>query len=78
MATDKIQQMREWVEQLNQAADAYYNGQGELLTDYEWDARFDQLKRLEEELFCPIHPPIKFLPIISAGQKRRMSFQPFH
>ena len=37
------------VDQLNTASDAYYNGREELMTDYEWDAAFDKLKRLEEE-----------------------------
>ena len=41
--------MRTLVDQLNRAADAYYNGKGELMTDYEWDSRFDQLRELEEE-----------------------------
>ena len=46
---DKMILMRSLVEQLNQASDVYYNGKGELMTDYEWDAKFDQLKKLEEE-----------------------------
>ena len=37
------------VNQLNAASDAYYNGRDELMTDYEWDAAFDKLKKLEEE-----------------------------
>ena len=40
--------MEQLVEELNRASDAYYNGRQELMTDYEWDARFDELKRLEE------------------------------
>lgn len=46
---EKLLQMKSLVEKLNQASDSYYNGKGELMTDYEWDALFDQLKRLEEE-----------------------------
>ena len=46
---DRLQEMREMVRRLNEAADAYYNGRGELMTDYEWDALFDRLKKLEEE-----------------------------
>ena len=49
MAEDKLRKMRELVDLLNRAADAYYNGQGELMTDYEWDAMFDQVKQLETE-----------------------------
>ena len=46
---EKLLQMKSLVERLNRASDSYYNGKGELMTDYEWDALFDQLKRLEEE-----------------------------
>lgn len=46
---EKLLQMKSLVERLNQASDSYYNGKGEIMTDYEWDALFDQLKRLEEE-----------------------------
>lgn len=49
MAEDKLRKMRELVDILNEAADAYYNGQGERMSDYEWDAMFDQLKQLEIE-----------------------------
>ena len=31
--------MRQWVDKLNQASEAYYNGKGELMSDYEWDRR---------------------------------------
>ena len=40
--------MKELVRRLNEAADAYYNGRGELMTDFEWDRLFDELKALEE------------------------------
>lgn len=43
----RIIQMRQWIDQLNAASDAYYNGKAELMTDYEWDAVFDQLKAME-------------------------------
>ena len=43
-----LERMRQLVEQLNEASNAYYNGQAEILTDYEWDAKFDELKKLEE------------------------------
>ena len=49
MTDNKIQRMQQLVRELNEASDAYYNGQSELMTDYEWDARFDELKRLETE-----------------------------
>ena len=41
--------MRQWVDKLNLASEAYYNGKGELMSDYEWDALFDRLKLMEEE-----------------------------
>ena len=47
---EKEQLMKEYVSRLNEASDAYYNGRTELMTDYEWDAMFDALKKLEEEL----------------------------
>lgn len=49
MSNDKIKEMEELVGKLNEASDAYYNGRGELMTDYEWDANFDRLKKLEQE-----------------------------
>lgn len=43
-----LERMKQLVEQLNEGSNAYYNGQAEILTDYEWDAKFDELKKLEE------------------------------
>lgn len=45
----KMDEMQALVSKLNAASDAYYNGRGELMTDYEWDAGFDRLKTLERE-----------------------------
>ena len=49
MEQEKLNLMRTWVAQLNDAAAAYYNGLGEKMTDFEWDALFDRLKALETE-----------------------------
>ncbi len=49
MSETKVERMRQLVAQLNAASDAYYNGQAEQLTDYEWDALFDEVQRLERE-----------------------------
>lgn len=49
MQENQLKVMQALVERLNQASDAYYNGQGELMSDHEWDATFDELKKLEEE-----------------------------
>ncbi|MES4920446.1 NAD-dependent DNA ligase LigA [Hoylesella timonensis] len=44
---DIQQRMRKLVDKLNLASDNYYGGKPELMTDYEWDALFDELKQLE-------------------------------
>lgn len=49
MTDDKTLRMQQLVRELNEASDAYYNGRTERMTDYEWDARFDELRRLEQE-----------------------------
>ncbi|MDE5909149.1 MAG: NAD-dependent DNA ligase LigA [Lachnospiraceae bacterium] len=37
------------VRQLNEASEAYYNGKEEIMSNYEWDALFDELVSLEKE-----------------------------
>lgn len=49
MTDNKVEQMRELIASLNKASEAYYGGKAESMTDFEWDAMFDQLKKLEEE-----------------------------
>ena len=68
--------MRSLITELNQAADAYYNGRGELMTDYEWDAKFDQLKALEKETgtVLPDSPTHKVSEDNIAGQKEEHEF----
>lgn len=39
----------ELVKKLNEASKAYYGGQGETMSNYEWDALFDELVTLEAE-----------------------------
>lgn len=46
---DTKTRIEELVQQLNAAAAAYYGGQDEIMSNYEWDAAFDELARLEEE-----------------------------
>ena len=41
--------MRELVRRLNEASEAYYGGKDELISNYEWDAMFDELRALEAE-----------------------------
>ena len=73
---DKIRQMREMVARLNAAADAYYNGRGELMTDFEWDALFDQVKELESEtgVVLPDSPTNRVSADDVAGQKEAHEF----
>ena len=47
--TEKIARIEELVKLLNKASEAYYNGQDEIMSNYEWDAMFDELTALEEE-----------------------------
>ena len=49
MIERKRKRVEELVEQLNQASKAYYNGQDEIMSNYEWDALFDELAALEDE-----------------------------
>ena len=73
---DKVDQMRAAVAHLNEAADAYYNGRGELMTDFEWDALFDEVKRLEAEtgVVLPESPTNRVSADDLAGQKEQHEF----
>lgn len=79
METEK-QRIEELVKQLNAASAAYYNGQDEIMPNYEWDALFDELTTLEEKTGYII----KDSPTQNAGyeesgsgQKNRMSIRHF-
>ena len=76
MADDKILRMQQLVKKLNDASDAYYNGRSELMTDYEWDQRFDELKRLEAETgtTLPDSPTQKVSEDTITGQKEEHEF----
>ena len=71
-----LKTMQELIARLNQASDAYYNGRGELMTDYEWDALFDQLKQLEQKtgITYPDSPTTKVSEDNIAGQKEAHEF----
>lgn len=73
---DKKTRMRLLVNKLNQASDAYYNGRGETMTDYEWDALFDELKQLEQEEgeILPDSPTNKVSEDNIIGQKEDHEF----
>lgn len=46
---EKRQQMQQLIDELNAASEAYYGGKEEIMSNYEWDMKFDQLAKLEEE-----------------------------
>ena len=46
---DKTERIRQLVAMLNEASQHYYGGQEEIMTNYEWDAAFDELAALEAE-----------------------------
>lgn len=46
---DQTLRMQELIDQLNAASEAYYNGKEEIISNYEWDALFDELTLLEKE-----------------------------
>ena len=76
MEMDITIQMRTLVEELNRASDAYYNGRGELMTDYEWDAKFDQLKQLESQsgVVLPDSPTHRVSADTTVGKKEEHEF----
>lgn len=49
MNETKKKEMETLIEALNEASSAYYNGATSAMSDREWDAMFDRLKKMEEE-----------------------------
>lgn len=58
---DKTLRMKELVNKLNEASNAYYNGKDEIMSNHEWDTMLDQLAQLEEEtgIILPDSPTSK-------------------
>lgn len=75
---DQTLRMQELIDQLNKASEAYYNGKEEIISNYEWDALFDELIRLEKEsgIILPDSPTQKtgFEENQSNGQKEPHEF----
>ena len=46
---NKISRCDVLIKKLNEASEAYYGGQEEIMSNYEWDAMFDELAALEAE-----------------------------
>ena len=69
---NKAERIAELVEKLNAASEAYYSGSGDIMTDYEWDALFDELGRLEEEtgIILPQSPTRKVSGNEDSGGKK--------
>ena len=76
MTDDKRLRIEQLVRELNEASDAYYNGQAERMTDYEWDARFDELKALEKETgtILPDSPTQRVSEDTITGKKEEHEF----
>ena len=76
MQKDKLATMKELVDKLNKASDTYYNGRAEIMSDHEWDAAFDQLKRLEEETgtILPDSPTANVSADSIAGEKEEHEY----
>ena len=53
--------MQEMIRRLNEASEAYYGGRDEIMSNFEWDALFDELTKMEEEtgLILPNSPTQK-------------------
>lgn len=73
---DKRERIGELVRTLNQASDAYYNGYGEQMPDYAWDAMFDELSALEREtgIVLPDSPTQRAGYESKGGQKEEHEF----
>ena len=52
MSNVKIERIKHLVKILNHASNEYYNSDKPLISDYDWDRQFDELKQLEEETGC--------------------------
>lgn len=76
MNEEKRLEMEELVSRLNEASETYYGGQSEIMSDYEWDALFDRLKRLEEEtgVILEESPTRKVSGAKETGQKEAHEF----
>ena len=71
MENEDLLKMKELVARLNEASAAYYNGRSELMSDFQWDAMFDQLKKLEEKTGTVLDdsPTANVSADTTAGQK---------
>lgn len=68
--------MQNLIAELNAASDAYYSGSGELMSDHEWNHKFDELKQLEDEsgIVLDGSPTHKVSDFKSSGTKVKHEF----
>lgn len=45
---NQFDRMQRLIDELNAASEAYYGGKEEIMSNFEWDAKFDELTKLEE------------------------------
>ena len=57
---DKKRRIEELIETLNEASAAYYDEASEIMSNYEYDALYDELESLEKETgYTPLNSPTK-------------------
>ena len=57
---DKKRRIEELIETLNEASAAYYDEASEIMSNYEYDAQYDELESLENETgYTPLNSPTK-------------------
>ena len=57
---DKKRRIEELIETLNEASAAYYDEASEIMSNYEYDALYDELESLENETgYTPLNSPTK-------------------
>ena len=47
---NKITRMKKLIAELNNAANAYYNTEKPIMSDYDFDLKLEELKQLEKEI----------------------------
>ena len=78
LKVEKKQRIEELVKLLNEASKVYYNGQDEIMSNYEWDEMFDELTALEEETgYVLSNSPTQTVGFESeVGKKEQHEFAP--
>ena len=57
---ENVSRMKELISRLNQAAKVYYQGQGEVMSNFEYDKLYDELLALEKETGITMKPLVNF------------------